>query len=49
MRSVCTSLGRVNPGCTFFSAWNVRIIRPELTSSTSASATCTTTSVFLAR
>ena len=29
MRSVCTSSGRVNPGCTLRSVWNVRIIRPE--------------------
>ena len=37
------------PGSTCRSAWNVRIIRPELMSSTSASATCTTTSVLRAR
>jgi hypothetical protein len=49
IRSVCSSSGRVNPGCTRFSAWNVRIMRPDPTSSTSASATCTTTSVLRAR
>ena len=42
-------LGPVKPGCTCRSAWNVRIISPEPISSTSASATCTTTSVLRAR
>ena len=49
IRSVWTSSGRVKPGCTCLSAWNDRIISPELTSSTSASATWTTTSVLRAR
>jgi hypothetical protein len=29
--------------------WNVRIIKPELMSNTSANATCTTTSTFCER
>jgi hypothetical protein len=47
MVSSCS--GFVNPGFTCLNAWNVRIISPELMSSTSASATCTTTSVLRAR
>ena len=49
MRNVCNDSGSVKPGSTARSASNVRIIRPELTSSTSASATCPTTSAFCAR
>ena len=35
----------MNPGLTLRSAWKLRIIRPELTSSTSASAICIGTNV----
>ena len=49
MRSVSTSSGRTNPGETSRMARNVRIIRPDATSSTTASATCATTSVLRAR
>ena len=35
--------GCVNPGSTVRMDWNVRIIKPALTRSTSAIATCTTT------
>ena len=41
--------GSVNPGVTCLRAWNVRIISPELTRSTRASATWMTTSVLAAR
>ena len=37
--TVCSVSGRTNPGSTFLSAWNVRIINPELMRSTRASAT----------
>ena len=48
-RSVSTSSGRVKPGSTCRIAWNVRIISPDATSSTTASAISTTTSVLRAR
>ena len=49
MRMSARAPARLNPGGTCFNAWNVRIINPELTSSTSASAIWTTTRVLLAR
>ena len=49
MRSVSTSSGFVKPGSTLRIAWNVRIIRPDATSRTTASAISTTTSVLRAR
>ena len=48
-RSVSTCAGSVKPGSTWRIAWKVRIIRPEATSRTTASATSTTTSVLRAR
>ena len=41
--------GCVNPGSTVRMDWNVRIINPALTRSTSAIATCTTTSTLRTR
>ena len=41
--------GLVNPGSTERSAWKVRIISPEPTSNTTASATCETTRTFCVR
>ena len=49
MRSVSTSSGCAKPGETSRIARNVRTIRPDATSSTTASATCATTSVLRAR
>ena len=49
MRIVCTCAASVNPGSTLRSATNVRIISTALTSSTSAIATCATTSRLRAR
>ena len=48
-RSVWRCSGSLNPGVTCLRAWNVRIISPELTRSTRASATWMTTSVLRAR
>jgi hypothetical protein len=39
IRAICNDCGSVKPGSTFRSAANVRIMSPELTSNTSASAT----------
>ncbi len=41
--------GCVNPGSTVRMDWNVRIINPALTRSTSAIATCATTSTLRTR
>ena len=49
MRKVCTWSGLRNPGSTARSAWKLRIINPDTTSSTSASAISATTSVLRAR
>ena len=49
MRTVCIRSGCVNPGDTARMARKLRIISPEATSSTNASATCVTTSAFWAR
>ena len=49
MRNVSIESGLLKPGFTLVNAWNVRIINPLQISSTSASATCTTTSVLRAR
>ncbi|HEV8394617.1 MAG TPA: hypothetical protein VGQ37_10100 [Vicinamibacterales bacterium] len=48
MRTVCRPLVS-NPGATLRIAMNVRIMSPALTSSTSASATCATTSPLRVR
>ena len=49
MRSVTSSAGARNPGSTRRMAWKVRIIRPDETSRTTASAICATTRVLRAR
>ena len=48
-QKVWTSAGRKNPGSTWVKARNVRIMRPDEISRTSASATWTITSAFRAR
>ena len=49
IRTVWIDAGSVKPGSTLRKASDVRIISPELTSSTRASATCVTTSTLRAR
>ena len=49
MRISCKCAASVKPGSTVRKAWNVRIIKPALTSSTSAIATCPTTNRLRAR